>query len=74
MWKQIYQLYQKEIIFLERKADESLVEIIRHETKMNKRKQQKLQPDEGDVNQLHEMIISMLKMMAVIESYRYFNY
>ena len=73
MWKQIYQLYQKEIIFLERKADESLVEIIRHETKMNKRKQQKLQPDEGDVNQLHEMIISMLKMMAVIESYRYFQ-
>ena len=71
MWKKIYQSYQKEIYFLREKGDELLQEIKRHETKMNQKKQQKLQPDEGDLYQLHEMIKSMLKLMAVIESYRY---
>ena len=71
MW--IYLLYQNEINFFEKKADELFVEIIIHETKMEQRKQQKLQPNEGDVNQLYKMIISMLKMIAIIETYRYFQ-
>ena len=71
MWKKIYRSYQKEIYFLQRKGNELLQEINRHETKMNKKKQQKLQPNEGDLYQLDEMIKSMLKLMAFIESYRY---
>ena len=72
MW--IWQLYQNEINFFEREADKLLVEIIIHETKMEKRKQQQqLQPTEEDINQLHKMIISMLKAIAIIETYRYFQ-
>ena len=71
MWKKIYRSYQKEIYFLQKKGNELLQEINRHETKMNKKKQQKLQPDERDLYQLDKMIKSMLKLMAVIESYRY---
>ena len=71
MWKKIYRSYQKEIYFLQKKGNELLQEINQHETKMNKKKQQKLQPDERDLYQLDKMIKSMLKLMAVIESYRY---
>ena len=72
-WTQIYQRYQEEIDFFKRKADELLVEIVLHETKMNKRKQLKLQQNEEDVNQLYKMIVSMLKTTALIESYQYFQ-
>ena len=71
MW--IWQLYQNEINFFERKADELLVETIIHETKMDKRKQQQLQPTEEDIDQLLKMIVSMLKAIAIIETYRYFQ-
>ena len=71
MW--IWQLYQNQIDFFERKADELLVETIIHETKMDKRKQQQLQPTEEDIDQLHKMIISTLKAIAIIETYRYFQ-
>ena len=72
MW--IWQHYQNEINFFERKADEILVETIIHETKMDKRKQQQqLQPTKKDIDQLHKMIVSMLKTIAIIETYRYFQ-
>ena len=71
MW--IWELYQNEINYFERKTDKLLVEIIIHETQMEKRKQQKLQPNEEDISQLHKMIISMLKSIAIIETYRYFQ-
>ena len=71
MW--IWQLYQNEINFFERKADELLVETIIHETKMDKRKQQQLQPTEEDIDHLLKMIVSTLKAIAIIETYRYFQ-
>ena len=40
----IWEDYQNEINFFERRADELLVETIIHETKLDKRKQQQLQP------------------------------
>ena len=71
MW--IWQIYQNQINFFERKADELLVKTIIHETKMDKRKQQQLQVTEEDIDQLHKMIISTLKAIAIIETYRYFQ-
>ena len=65
MW--IWQLYQNEINFFERKADELLVETIIHETKMDKRKQQQLQPTEEDIDHLLKMIVSTLKAIAVTD-------
>ena len=41
--------------------------------KMLVRKEQKLQPNEKDINQLHEMITVMLKRIALIETYRFFQ-
>ena len=71
MW--IWQHYQNEINFFERKADEILVETIIHETKMDKRKQQQLQVTEQDIDQLLKLIVKMLKAIAIIETYRYFQ-
>ena len=71
MW--IWQHYQNEINFFERKADEILVETIIHETKMDKRKQQQLQLTKEDIDQLHKLITLFLKTIAIIETYRYFQ-
>ena len=71
MW--IWQHYQNEINFFERKADKILVETIIHETKMDKRKQQQLQPTKEDIDQLLKLIVKMLKAIAVVETYRYFQ-
>ena len=72
MW--IWQYYQNEINFFERKADQILVETIIHETKMDKRKQQQqLQPTKEDIDQLLNLIVKMLRAIAVVETYRYFQ-
>ena len=71
MW--IWQHYQNEINFFDRKADEILVDTIIHETKMDKRKQQQLQPTKEDIDQLLKLIVKMLKAIAVVETYRYFQ-
>ena len=69
----IWEDYQNEINFFERRADELLVETIIHETKMDKRKQQQLRPTEEDIDQLLKMIVSLLKAIAITETYRYFQ-
>ena len=71
MW--IWQYYQIEINFFERKTDELLVETKIHETKMEKRRQQQLHPTQKNINQLHEMITSTLKAIAIVKTYRYFQ-
>ena len=45
-WQKIYKSYQTEINFLRREGDKLLLEIKQHETKMNQRKQQQMQPNE----------------------------
>ena len=70
----IWEYYQSEIMFFEKKTDKLLVETIMHETKIDKRKQQQqLQPTEEDIDQLYKMIISTLKAIAIVETYRYFQ-
>ena len=73
IWEQIYQLYQEEMNFFEKKVDELFEQIVILETKMTKRKQKKLQQDKRDLDQLYQMIIFFLKNIALIESYRYFQ-
>ena len=72
-WQKIYKSYQTEINFLRREGNKLLQEINRHETKMNKKKQQQLQPNEQDLYQLNEMVKKMLRIMAFIEGYRHFQ-
>ena len=71
MW--IWQYYQSEINFFERKTDELLVETKIYETKMEKKRQQQLHPTQKNINQLHEMITSTLKAIAIVKTYRYFQ-
>ena len=72
-WQKIYKSYQTEINFLRREGNKLMEEIRQHETKMNKKKQQQLQPNEQDLYQLNEMTKQMLKIMTFIEGYRYFQ-
>ena len=71
MW--IWQLCENEINFFEKKADEILVETMIHETKMERRKQQQLEPTKEDIDELVRLITKMLKTIAIIETYRYFQ-
>ena len=71
MW--IWQRYQDEINFFERKTNELLAETKIHETKMKKRRRQQLHPTKKDINQLLEMITSSLKAIAIVKTYRYFQ-
>ena len=72
MW--IWQYYQSEINFFERKTDELLAKTKIHEAKMKKRRrQQQLHPTEKDINQLLEMITLTLKAIAIVKTYRYFQ-
>ena len=69
----LWQYYQNKIMFFERKTDELLVETILQEIKMEKRKQQRLQPTKEDIELLQKLIKSSLKAMAIEETYRYFQ-
>ena len=69
----IYKNYEEEILLFREKGDALLQKINQHETILNKKKQQKLQPNENDLNMLHQMVKALLKMLAVIKSYRYFQ-
>ena len=69
----IWKFYEKEIIFFETKTTELLLKTILHETKIEKMKQQKLRISEEDIDQLLELIKLTLKMIAVVETYKYFQ-
>ena len=69
----LWEYYQNEIMFFERKTDELLVETILHEIKMEKRKQRRLQPTKEDIELLKKLIASSLKAIAIVETYRYFQ-
>ena len=72
MW--LWQYYQSEINFFERKTDELLAETKIQETKMEKRRrQQQLHPTKKDIDELAEMITLTLKAIAIVKTYRYFQ-
>ena len=69
----IYKDYEREILSLQTQGDALLQQIKQHETKMNRAKQQNLQPNQNDLYTLDQMIKMLLRMLALIDSYRYFQ-
>ena len=69
----IYKSYEREILSLQTQGDALLQQIKQHETKMNRAKQQNLQPNQNDLYTLDQMIKMLLRMLALIDSYRYFQ-
>ena len=69
----IYKSYEREILYLKRHGDKLLQKIKQKETTMNQRKQQNLQPNRRDLFTLNRMIKKLLRMSAMIKSYRYFQ-
>ena len=69
----IYKSYEREILSLETQGDALLQKIKQQETKMNRAKQQNLQPNQNDLYTLDQMIKMLLRMLALIDSYRYFQ-
>ena len=69
----IYKDYEREILSLQTQGDALLQKIKQQETKMNRAKQQTLQPKQNDLYTLDQMIKMLLRMLALIDSYRYFQ-
>ena len=69
----IYKDYEREILSLQTQGDALLQQIKQHETKMNRAKQQNLQPNQNDLYTLDQMIKMLLRMLALIHGYRYFQ-
>ena len=69
----IYKGYEREILSLQTQGDALLQKIKQQETKMNRAKQQNLQPNQNDLYTLDQMIKMLLRMLALIDSYRYFQ-
>ena len=69
----IYRNYEKEILYLRRHGDKLLQKIKQKEIKMNRRKQQNLQPTQKALKKLNEMIEKLLRMLAFINSCLYFQ-
>ena len=69
----IYRNYEKEILYLRRHGDKLLQKIKQKEIKMNRRKQQNLQPTQKALKKLNEMIEKLLRMLAFINNCLYFQ-
>ena len=69
----IYKDYEREILSLQTQGDALLQKIKQQETKMNRAKQQNLQPNQNDLYTLDQMIKMLLLRKALINSYRYFQ-
>ena len=69
----IYKDYEREILSLQTQGDALLQKIKQQETKMSRAKQQNLQPNQNDLYTLDQMIKMLLRMLALIDSYRYFQ-
>ena len=60
-------------IFLIKKNDRLFLDIVTLETKLTKKKQQKLQQDEKDLDRLFKLIVLFLESIALINTYEYFK-
>ena len=69
----IYKAYEREILHFQRQGDTLLQIINIYETRMNVRRRQNLQPDQHDLHYLYEMTKNMLRIISLINSYRYFQ-
>ena len=69
----LFEYYKKEIKFFNRKTDELLVKTIMQEIKIAKRRKKRLRSSKKDKKQLKIMIITTLKAIAIVETYRLFQ-
>ena len=69
----LFQYYENEIMFFEKKTDEFLLEIILLEIQMAKRRKKRLRSTKEDIEQLKNLIALGLKSIAIVETYRLFQ-
>ena len=72
-WEQVNQFYKNQIHFYNQKTDELFFDIVTLETKLDKKKQQKLEQDEEDLDRLFRLIILFLESIALTNTYQYFK-
>ena len=73
VFNELYQSYNREILYLRREGSKLLQKIKLQEIKMNRRKQQQQQPLVRQINGLHKMIKKLIKISAFIDTYKYFQ-
>ena len=69
----IYESYQKEIRRIRKSGNTLLRHIKRHETLMNQRKQRMIPATFTDCYKLYTMATRLLRMLAFIDTYKYFQ-
>ena len=69
----IYKSYERQILHFQRQGNRLLQIINIHETRMNIRRRQNLQPDQNELNYLFEMTKNMLRIICLVRCYRYFQ-
>ena len=65
----LWKFYQNEINFFEKETDKLLAKTQIQESKLEKRRRQKLQPIEKDMDELADLIESTLRAIAIVKTY-----
>ena len=73
VFKELYEGYAREILYLRKEGTKLLQKIKLQEIKMNKRKQMMMKPLLQEINLLHRMMKKLIKISAFIETYKYFQ-
>ena len=73
VFKELYESYAREILYLRKEGTKLLQKIKLQEIKLNKRKQMKLKPLLREINLLHRMMKKLIKISAFIDTYKYFQ-
>ena len=73
VFKELYESYAREILYLRKEGTKLLQKIKLQEIKMNKRKQMMMKPLLQEINLLHRMMKKLIKISAFIETYKYFQ-
>ena len=69
----IYETYEQEISKIRRSGNTLLRYVKRHETLMNQRKQRMIPATFTDCYKLYSMAVRLLRMLALIKTYRYYQ-
>ena len=72
-WEYVNQFYKNKIHFYNQILDKLFFMIVTIETKLTKKKQQKLQQDEKDLDRFFRLIILFLKSLAFQNTFEYFK-
>ena len=72
-WELVNRFYQNKIEFYNQILDKLFFDIVTLETKLTKKKQQKLQQDEEDLDRLFTLIVLFLKSLALVNTYEEFK-